>query len=159
MLKRILSLFTAILLCLLVFTSCANMNGEEIPDGMKSAYIEGEPFRLYIPENWADNTRSGISGGYATLYVGVSVSARYDSSTTAETDIAEYLDACSEKYAQELSEYAKVDITDALLGGKDARRLTYTAKDEDGSTREFFCFNNAFHKKRALGTARGRFGS
>ncbi len=131
MFKKITAITLAFIMCIFAFASCAADN-EEIPDGMKAAYIEGEPFRLYIPEGWADNTRSGISGGYATLYVGVSVSARYDASVSADTDVAAYLEACSESYALTLTEYSKVDITEALLGGKDARRLTYTAKDDDG---------------------------
>ena len=131
MFKKIMAITLALIICILALVSCAT-DTEEIPDGMKPAYLTGEPFRLYIPEGWADNTRSGISGGYATRYVGVSVSARYDTSISAETDITTYLEACSESYALTLTEYAKIDITDALLGGKDARRLTYTAKDDDG---------------------------
>ena len=131
MFKKITAMTLAFIICIFALASCAT-DTEEIPDGMKPAYLTGEPFRLYIPEGWADNTRSGISGGYATLYVGVSVSARYDSSVSSETDATTYLEACSESYALTLTEYAKVDITDALLGGKDARRLTYTAKDDDG---------------------------
>ena len=69
MLKKITALILALLICICALASCST-SGEEVPDGMKAAYISGEPFRLYIPEGWADNTRSGVSGGYATLYVG-----------------------------------------------------------------------------------------
>ena len=85
MFKKITAMTLAFIICIFALASCAT-DTEEIPDGMKPAYLTGEPFRLYIPEGWADNTRSGISGGYATLYVGVSVSARYDSSVSSETD-------------------------------------------------------------------------
>lgn len=131
MLKKTIALALSLVICLCALVSCS-ASGEEIPDGMEAAYISGEPFRLYIPEGWVGNTRSGVSGGYSPLYVGVSVSARYDTGVSAETDTAAYLEACSDKYSQTLDSYEKVAISEALLGGKDARRLTYTAKDEDG---------------------------
>ncbi|MBE6549123.1 MAG: DUF1795 domain-containing protein [Ruminococcaceae bacterium] len=131
MFKKITALILAILLCLCALASCST-SGEEVPDGMKSAYISGEPFRLYIPEGWVSNTRSGVSGGYSPLYAGVSVSARYDSNISADTDVAAYLEECSAKYAETLDSYVNTGISEALLGGKDARRLTYNAKDEDG---------------------------
>ena len=131
MLKKISALVLALLICLCALASCS-ISGEDVPDGMKAAYISGEPFRLYIPEGWTSNTRSGVSGGYSPLYVGVSVSARYDSNVPADTELSAYLEDCSAKYAETLDSYVNTGISEALLGGKDARRLTYTAKDEDG---------------------------
>lgn len=131
MFKKFTALILALLLCLCALASCS-MSGEEVPDGMKAAYLFGEPFRLYIPEGWVSNTRSGVSGGYSPLYLGVSVSARYDSTVSADTDVASYLEDCSAKYAEALDSYTSTGISEALLSGKDARRLTYTAKDEDG---------------------------
>ncbi len=132
MLKKSTALILALLICICALASCS-VSGEEVPDGMKAAYLSGEPFRLYIPEGWVDNTKSGVSGGYSPLYVGVSVSARYDTSVPAETDAAAYLEQCSEKYAQTLDSYERSDISEALLGGKDARCLSYKANDEDGT--------------------------
>ena len=39
---------------------------DEIPEGMKLASEDGEPFRLYVPEAFTLNTKSGVSA--ATLY-------------------------------------------------------------------------------------------
>lgn len=132
MLKKFFALFIAVILLTSALVGCADEE-EEIPDGMQAAYLDGEPFRLYIPEGWASNVASGISGGYAVLYDGVAVSARYDASVGADVDLSAYLDSCSKKYETAVTNYAVTERADALLGGRDARKLTYTCLNADGA--------------------------
>lgn len=95
--KKLLTLTVALLACLLVFTAC---NDDGVPDGMKSVTLEGEPFILYVPEDWSDNRASGISSAHFGL--NVVVSARYytpeDANATLDDYVAAYLEECKQSY-------------------------------------------------------------
>ena len=54
--KKIVLLFIALALALVLLASC----GSGAPEGMKSVTVKGEPFILYVPEGFSDNTASGI---------------------------------------------------------------------------------------------------
>ena len=67
------SLLCALLLLSLLLTlaSCGNAaDGEEIPENMQYATLEGSPYRLFVPSDWNAMTEMGISGAYASLEVG-----------------------------------------------------------------------------------------
>lgn len=131
MLKKLTAIILAILMLCVPLVSCA-ANGEEIPDGMQAAYVEGEPFKLYIPEGWALNTRSGISGGYSLANETMTITARYITPADAELTSEAYLAQCSEEYAKILKDYVVITACEAtLLGGANAHRLVYTMKDKD----------------------------
>ena len=125
--KKIIAVLLALLFCLCA-AGCSN-NDSDAPDGMKSATVEGEPFALYVPESWTSNTASGISGAYYAPVDGLFVSARY---TTSALDKTEYLKSCISEYEKEYADREFVLIenesTAAMLGGKDAAKISFEFK-------------------------------
>lgn len=126
-LKKITALALAVLLCIvcLLTTACASKN-KGVPDGMKSVTVSGEPFILYVPESWTDNTVSGISSAYSSSTQKILVSARYFTPADNTMTIQRYLDECEARYASTLQSYAKLERSAALLGTENAQRLSYT---------------------------------
>lgn len=129
MFKKIIALTMTLLLLGLSLASCKNRNG--VPDGMQEAHLEGEPFCLYVPENWTVNTKSGISSAYSYANDKMIVSARYCAVIDPAETLDAYMIACAEGYAETMKDFYLVSREAALLGGKDARRMEYTVT-EDG---------------------------
>lgn len=137
MIKKLTALALAALICLCV-SSCAP--SDDAPDGMKSVTVSGEPFVLFVPEAWTDNTASGISGAFVAAYDSLSVSARYHTPEDPNTTLDEYVTACIESVSlgfadrgYELTEQS----TSTLLGGADAKRFTYKITNNDS---KIICF-------------------
>ena len=127
MIKKILALFLCVIMLLPMLAAC-DKNGD-IPDGMQSVTLEGEPFILYVPEQWTDNRDSGISSAYYSIEKSILVSARYYpcSAEVKDAGIAAYVEKIAEQNASSLSGYALVgEIKDASLGKQDAKRYEYT---------------------------------
>lgn len=127
--KKLLLLISALLVCVLALSAC---NNDGVPDGMVSVTLEGEPFILYVPEEWSDNRASGISSAHFGL--NVIASARYytpeDASVTLDGYIADYLDDCKARYAD--FSFTRKDST----LGKDtpAVRIEYDFSTNDTTT-------------------------
>ena len=140
MLKKIAAMLIALLLCLAV-TGCS---GDEAPDGMHNVTADGEPFVLYVPESWTDNSSSGISGAYVQAADGaMTVSARFyarESGTTLDS----FKNECLNSYSTQAKEYSlTAEPVSVVLGGADAFEMVYTAKS--GSTAYTFCHRIAKH--------------
>ena len=131
MVKKWIALTLACLMIGAVLVSCGKNN--DVPDGMQSATVEGEPFVLYVPEGWTVNTKSGISSAYSYANDTMIASARYYAPTDAEQTADEHIVACAEAYAKTTKDFYLVSREAALLGGKDARRLEYTMTDGGAS--------------------------
>lgn len=120
MLKKIIAVFALITLCF-SFASCSH---DGTPDGMKSVTLEGEPFILYVPESWTDNTASGISGAFVGS---MSINARYRTLESGVT-LADYVNTLSASYANSLEDFKVISSASSVLGGSDATVLRYSAK-------------------------------
>lgn len=127
MIKRAL----AVILCAMLLLPClmaCDKNGD-IPDGMYSVTLEGEPFIFYVPEEWTDNRDSGISSAYYSINKSVLASARYYycNEEAREAGLSEYVRLVAEENAKNLSGYEIVgEIKDATLDSSAARRYEYT---------------------------------
>ena len=127
MIKRFLALFICVIMILPAFSAC-DKNGD-IPDGMKSVTLEGEPFVFYVPEQWVDNRDSGISSAYYSLEKSILASARYYpcDADTQSAGLDAYVSAIAEQNSGVLSGYELVgEIKDASLGKGAAKRYEYT---------------------------------
>jgi len=122
MIKRI---FVLILILLLGLSTIACGKNSDVPEGMQAAHQQGEPFRLYVPDNWTLNEGSGISGAFYFAPDLISVSARYQT-PAEEITVEQYLAECAAGYALTLTDFVTVSIEPAVLGGADAQKLTYT---------------------------------
>lgn len=126
MFKKITALaLLAVLLCLSLL-GCGAPSAD-VPKGMQAAYLEGEPFRLYLPEGWSINDASGISGGFYYTTERVIANARYHVPENPDMTADDYLLACAEGYAKSLTDFVIVSREAALLGGENAKMLVYTA--------------------------------
>ncbi len=126
-LKKITALAMALTLCLIcLLTTACSRKDKEIPEGMKSVTVSGEPFILYVPESWTDNTSSGISSAYYSSTQKILVSARYFTPANDSITLEGYLDECEARYAATLQSYAKTERGAALLGDENAQKLAYT---------------------------------
>jgi len=124
--KKITVLICALMLIVLPLSSCGKK--DDAPEGMVSAYIEGEPFKLYVPEEMKPNTESGISSAYANVPEPMIVSARYYT-PSEETTLEKYLNFCAQGYAKSLESFELVGTTATVLSGADACRMEYTVKN------------------------------
>ena len=75
MIKRAIAIILCVIILLPTLAACKK-NGD-IPDGMYSVTLEGEPFILYVPEQWSDNRDSGISSAYYSIDKHIHAGARY----------------------------------------------------------------------------------
>ena len=123
--KKITALLCALVLLATCLVSCGNK--DDAPKGMVSAYIDGEPFKLYVPEEMTPNTNSGISGAYANVPNRMMVTARYYT-PSEETTLELYLNFCAQGYADSLDSFDLVSTTATVLSGVNAYRMEYTAK-------------------------------
>ena len=128
MIKRFFALFLCIIIVLPILSSC-DKNGD-IPDGMKSATLAGEPFILYVPEEWVDNLDSGISSAYYSLEKSILASARYYlyEGDIQSANLEEYVSSIEAQNAEALTDcgYECVGIKSMSLGAQDAQRYEYT---------------------------------
>ena len=130
MTRKIAALIAVLMLCL-AFAGCSG--GEEAPEGMKSVTIEGEPFKLYVPVAWTDNTASGISSAIYSPALGITVSARYH---TLGEDIT-LTEAASKRVLELSASLEQLELKEnnpASLGGKDAVKLIYTVMHKQVKT-------------------------
>ena len=124
--KRFTALIIAVLLlCPLVLSSCSK---EPVPDGMKLASIEGEPFKLYVPEAMTLNLESGISSAFSNIPEKFMISARYYTPSNAEMTLDEYMEYCAESYAESLDSFNMTSLEATVLSGVDGKRMSYTTK-------------------------------
>ena len=135
MIKKISALMLALLLCLFA-VSCSKQD-PDVPEDMQSATAVGEPFMLFVPNSWNPNTVSGISGAYYTSAETVTVTARYYTPSDSAMTVDGYLDFCADRYAATLTGFSVTERIPAVLGGKDAVKLSYTF-GKDG--KQLTCF-------------------
>ncbi len=128
MTKKLIALFAAILL-ILGATGCAKET--DVPEGMQSVTVAGEPFRLYVPTRWSDNTTSGLSSAYLSASEKIIVTARYRIADGMTAD--DFITLCEEQYAATLTDFTVTERTPAVLGGKDAVKLSYTMTEDEQS--------------------------
>lgn len=124
--KKIVALILALIFCL-SFASCAK---DDAPDGMYLVSLAGEPFKLYVPEVWKDNTSSGVSGAYFSMSEKITVSARYYNAADGVT-LDDYVKSCEAEYAVSLDDYMSEGIENAVIGGENARELVFTFENGD----------------------------
>ena len=129
--KKIISLVLALILVSALLVSCKS----DVPNGMKSATVEGEPFMLYVPEGFSDNTASGVSCAfYKSVENDLIVTARHFTPADSEMTLDAYMNFCADSYAASLAGFHKTaEIAGDVLYGVDARRLEYKMLDGDKS--------------------------
>ena len=115
MFKKLMALSLAAILLCLSLVGCAATGGET-PEGMQPAYLEGEPFRLYLPEGWSVNTVSGISGGFSYTTERVIANARYHTPANSDMTAEDYLRECASRYATSLSDFQVLSLEAATVG-------------------------------------------
>ena len=131
MIKRILaSVLTVILLISLV--SCAADDGA--PDGMKKTSLDFEPFVLYVPEGWSDNTSSGISSAFLASNDRITVTALYLEQDT-ESELLSYVEQKLMEYPLHYRDFSLISRESAVLGGKDACRIEFCTEYSQQSDR------------------------
>ena len=135
MIKKISALILALLLTLCM-VACSSQDADA-PEGMQSATLQGEPFLLFVPQNWTPNTASGISSAYVSPTSKNMVTARYYTPADNTMTLSEYVDFCITSYEAAIDSFTLTEQIPAILGGEDAIKLSYTMK-ENGT--EMTCF-------------------
>lgn len=132
--KKIIALSLALLM--LLFAASCSKNDSDVPEDMQSATLSGEPFILYVPVSWSVNTGSGVSGAYISPNDKIMVTARYYTPADTSMTVDDYVTLCAEGYKTK-EDFSIADRSPAVLGGKDAVKLTYTVTD---GGRSMTCF-------------------
>ncbi len=118
--KRLICLLLALLM-LLPLAACASKR----PSGYHLVSLEKDPFDLYVPGTWRDNSASSISSAYYSNDQKIMVSAVAYENTRSETLLA-FVTRIESEYAERLDRYEKSgEITETTLGGNAAYRLEY----------------------------------
>lgn len=118
--------FIAVILAAVFCIFAASCSKSDAPDGMQNATVAGEPFRLYVPEDWQVNTDSGISSAYYSPSDKVVVTARYYLPSEPEMTVDAYLDLCSDGYALSMTDFSITERSAAILSGSNAVKLVYS---------------------------------
>ncbi len=126
MAKRILAILLLLALVCCLF-GCSN---DGAPDGMFSATLDGEPFILYVPDGWMDNTSSGISSAYFSANEKTGVSAKYYTAESSDTTLEEYVASVIDDYSKTNDMFDMESNEPDVLGGVDAREIIYTVRFE-----------------------------
>ena len=123
--KKFTALAAAIIICVMLLSSCSG--GEKAPDGMQLASVEGEPFKLYVPEEMSLNTESGVSSAFSYVPDKLIISARYYTPDNDSPSLEDYMNYCAEGYAASLELFKLESINADVLSGADALKMIYTA--------------------------------
>ncbi len=123
--KKIVAMLCALTILLTCLVSCGDK--DDAPKEMVSAYVEGEPFKLYVPEELTPNIDSGISSAYANVPERMVISARYYTPSEPMT-AEEYVNFCANGYAESLDAFNITSSDATVLSGKDAYKMIYTMK-------------------------------
>jgi len=133
--KRIIA-FALVLIFCFSLVSCGK---EEAPDGMYLVSGEGEPFKLFVPNSWKDNTSSGVVGAYFLLSEKISVTARYYT-PSEDISLEDYAYLCESEYAESIDGFSSKGIGEAVLGGENARELVFEFEEKiEGKTVDYIC--------------------
>ena len=133
--KRIIA-FALVLIFCFSFASCAK---EEAPDGMYLVSGDGEPFKLFVPNAWKDNTSSGVVSAYFLLSEKITVTARYHT-PSEDISLEDYAMLCESEYAKSIEEFSSKGIEDAVVGGENARELVFEFEEKiEGETVDYVC--------------------
>lgn len=137
MYKRVIAIVVAFIMCF-----CAvGCSKSDAPEGMHLVSLEGEPFKLYAPQAWTNNTSSGISGAFFAGTDNIAVSARYFPGE--DVSVEEYIQSCISVYSDTHEDFEfDGEVTATVLGGADAKEISFTA-DYEGSS---FRFRQLFTK-------------
>ena len=118
------------LVLLMVFSlfSCSEQDGD-IPEGMQIASVEGVPFKLYVPKNWAINYGNGVSGAYLSSSAGISVTVDVFDCNGKELD--EFAESSIEDYKNTLDSFEIIsEISDTTLDMRAAKKVKFSAEYE-----------------------------
>ena len=118
--KKLITIFALLALCLSLW-GCSN---DGAPDGMKSVTLDGEPFILYVPESWTDNTSSGISSAFVS---NMNITARYRN-IGGDVSLSDYVSSVTNAYATTLKSFQLKASAAGVLDGSDAMVIKYAAE-------------------------------
>lgn len=151
MFKKIFALLLCVITLLPLIAAC-DKNGD-VPDGMYSVTLQGEPFIFYVPQEWTDNRDSGISSAYYSIDKSILASARYYEcdEETVNAGIDKYVEKIAEQNAATLSGYSESGRKDASLGGQPAYRYeyVYNYRAEEGNKTNVIQYY-VFHKSDVI---------
>lgn len=117
--------------------------GSSVPSDYQKISFEKDPFELYVPKTWADNSASGMASAYYSSDNKIMVSAASTLAITGET-LLQYVERIDKEHAKALSNYErKGEITETTLGGNVAYRLEYFAT-VDGELMSFASIFSAY---------------
>lgn len=128
---RIVSLmlvFVMTVMSCLVLSSCSD---RQVPDGMKSANIDGDLFRLYVPKSWTTTTESGFSGAVYSGNENTTVNVTSYPSADGE-DVDRFTASLRDHFKVNLKDYSELaELKSFKLSGQDARKYRFSAKFGD----------------------------
>lgn len=125
--KRIIALFTALLLITVALTSCKKAG--DAPDGMKLASHEDKAnYFLYVPDDWTIDLQTGATT--------VHVSSQDLSSVSVTTWLLEHTDDTVDTWYESqrdvlnmgFTDFAEESVRETTVDGVYAKEYTYTAK-------------------------------
>ena len=101
--------------------------GSSVPSNYQKISFEKDPFNLYVPKTWKDNSSSGIPSAYYSGDKKIMVSATSSLAVEGET-LSAHVERIEKQHAVRLTKYErKGEITETTLGGNVAYRLEYFA--------------------------------
>ncbi len=146
--KRLICLLLTLLM-LLPLVACAK-NG--VPSGYQLISYNSDPFNLYVPGTWTNNSASSITSAYYSNDNRILVSA-VSTIWDTSSSLAEAVDTVEKDLMEKLDGYERAgEITETTLGGNAAYKLEYfsviAAKDETSEPERMkFCSIFAYYEE------------
>lgn len=102
--------------------------GSSVPSDYQKISFEKDPFDLYVPKTWTDNSASGMASAYYSGDKKIMVSGASTHAVQGET-LKQYVERIDKEHAEALPKYErKGEIAETTLGGSVAYRLEYFAE-------------------------------
>lgn len=120
--KRLICILLSLVM-LLPLVACAS----DVPSDYQLVSLERDPFNLYVPKTWRDNSSSGMATAYYSGDHKIMVSGFSEKQASGET-LSAFVNRMDKTYGEELENYEKRgEIKETTLGGNAAYRMEYYA--------------------------------
>ncbi|MCQ2427175.1 MAG: DUF1795 domain-containing protein [Clostridia bacterium] len=129
--KTALSSVLAALMLLTILSLFAACSDNGVPDGMFAISLSSDPYNLYVPKSWFNNSVSGHTSAYYSNAdkSNISMTAMLQDYDNHLETVDDYMKTVDKSLSALLPEYSRTtEFKETTLGGRAAQSFEYTAK-------------------------------
>jgi len=137
--KKSIKTLVILLAAMLVLPVLAACSDDGVPDGMFAISVSSDPYNVYVPKSWVNNSVSGNTSAYYSNAdkSNISVTAMLQDYDIGLETVDDYMKTVDASLAEVLPGYERVtEFEETTFGGRAAQTFEYTAK-VDGKDYKF----------------------